>query len=72
MRDADLAKIGCLYLYDEMWNGQRIVSRNWVKQSLKPLIDAARPLSLWPISHRPHVGDSAAEVLEFLGASSTA
>lgn len=42
LRDADLAKIGYVYLHDGMWNGERIVSENWVKQSLKPLIDAFR------------------------------
>jgi CubicO group peptidase (beta-lactamase class C family) len=36
----DLAKIGYLYLHDGLWNGKRIVSREWVKQSLMPYIDA--------------------------------
>jgi CubicO group peptidase (beta-lactamase class C family) len=39
LRDADLAKIGYLYLHDGMWNGQRIVSHEWVQQSVAPFID---------------------------------
>src|SRR5580704_6157467 len=40
LRDADLAKIGYLYLHDGLWNGQRLVSHEWVQQSLTPFIDA--------------------------------
>ena len=40
LRTADLAKIGYLYLHDGMWDGQQIVSKDWVKQSLAPFIDA--------------------------------
>jgi CubicO group peptidase (beta-lactamase class C family) len=36
----DLAKFGYLYLHDGMWDGKQIVSRDWVKQSLTPFIDA--------------------------------
>ena len=36
----DLAKIGYLYLHDGNWNGKQIVSREWVKESLTPYIDA--------------------------------
>jgi CubicO group peptidase (beta-lactamase class C family) len=36
---ADLAKIGYLYLHDGMWDGRRIISKEWVKQSLTPLVD---------------------------------
>lgn len=36
---ADLAKIGYLYLHEGMWDGRQIVSREWVKQSLTPLVD---------------------------------
>jgi CubicO group peptidase (beta-lactamase class C family) len=32
----DLAKIGYLYLHNGMWDGQRIVSSEWVKESLTP------------------------------------
>ena len=35
-----LAKIGYLYLHDGVWDRQQIVSKNWVKQSLTPFIDA--------------------------------
>jgi CubicO group peptidase (beta-lactamase class C family) len=40
LRTTDLAKIGYLYLHDGMWDGQQIVSKDWVKQSLAPFIDA--------------------------------
>ncbi len=40
LRDADLAKIGYLYLNNGMWRGKRIVSQQWVKESLTPYIDA--------------------------------
>jgi CubicO group peptidase (beta-lactamase class C family) len=36
---ADLAKIGYLYLHDGVWGGERIVSKEWVRQSLTPFID---------------------------------
>jgi CubicO group peptidase (beta-lactamase class C family) len=36
----DLAKIGYLYLHDGMWDGKQIVSKDWVKQSLAPFIEA--------------------------------
>jgi CubicO group peptidase (beta-lactamase class C family) len=36
----DLAKIGHLYLRDGVWAGKRIVSQEWVKQSLTPYIPA--------------------------------
>ena len=35
-----LAKIGYLYLRDGVWDGKQIVSKDWVKQSLAPFIDA--------------------------------
>jgi len=40
LNGADLAKIGYLYLHDGMWNGKQIVSKEWVRQSLTPFIDA--------------------------------
>ncbi len=40
LRTTDLAKMGYLYLHDGMWDGQQIVSKDWVKQSLAPFIDA--------------------------------
>ena len=36
---ADLAKIGYLYLHDGVWDGKRIVSKEWVRQSLTPFVD---------------------------------
>jgi CubicO group peptidase (beta-lactamase class C family) len=38
----DLAKIGYLYLHDGNWDGKQIVSKEWVKESLTPYIDAER------------------------------
>jgi CubicO group peptidase (beta-lactamase class C family) len=40
LRTTDLAKIGYLYLHDGMWDGQQIVSKDWVKQSVAPFIEA--------------------------------
>src|ERR1700722_6818824 len=37
---AGLAKIGYLYLHDGVWDREQIVSKDWVKQSLTPFIDA--------------------------------
>jgi len=36
----DLAKIGDLYLHGGMWMGKRIVSTEWVKQSVTPITEA--------------------------------
>lgn len=36
----DLAKIGYLYLQDGIWDGTRIVSKEWIRRSLAPSIDA--------------------------------
>jgi CubicO group peptidase (beta-lactamase class C family) len=36
LNDSDVAKIGYLYLRDGMWDGQRIVSSEWVKESVTP------------------------------------
>jgi CubicO group peptidase (beta-lactamase class C family) len=36
LNGSDLAKIGYLYLQDGVWDGQRIVSSEWVKESLTP------------------------------------
>lgn len=40
LNGADLAKIGHLYLHDGLWDGKQIVSKDWVKESLAPYIDA--------------------------------
>jgi len=36
----DLAKIGYLYLHDGVWDGKQIVSKEWVKESVTPFIQA--------------------------------
>jgi len=40
LKNEGLAKIGYLYLHDGLWDGQQIVSKDWVKQSLAPATDA--------------------------------
>jgi len=40
LRTTDLAKVGYLYLSDGMWDGKQIVSKDWVKQSQGPFIEA--------------------------------
>ncbi len=40
LNSSDLAKIGYLYLHGGRWDGRRIVSEDWVKESLKPVVDA--------------------------------
>jgi CubicO group peptidase (beta-lactamase class C family) len=40
LNNAGLAKIGYLYLHGGAWDGRQIVSKDWVKQSLTPYIDA--------------------------------
>jgi CubicO group peptidase (beta-lactamase class C family) len=40
LNGADLAKLGFLYLHDGTWDGRRIISHEWVAQSLTPWIDA--------------------------------
>jgi CubicO group peptidase (beta-lactamase class C family) len=39
LNGADLAKIGYLYLHDGIWSGKRLVSKDWVRQSVTPSID---------------------------------
>ena len=36
LRPRDMAKIGQLYLQDGMWNGNRIISKNWIQKSIEP------------------------------------
>jgi len=43
LNGSDLAKIGYLYLQDGAWDGQRIVSSEWVKESLKPYFQTDEP-----------------------------
>jgi CubicO group peptidase (beta-lactamase class C family) len=43
LNGGDLAKIGYLYLHDGMWDGQRIVSSEWVKESLTPYFQTDEP-----------------------------
>lgn len=40
---SDLAKIGYLYLNDGMWDGRRIVSSKWVKESVTPYLQTDEP-----------------------------
>jgi hypothetical protein len=40
LRAEDLAKIGVLYLNDGRWNERRLMTSDWIKESLTPRIDA--------------------------------
>lgn len=40
LRSEDLAKIGQLYLHEGTWKGRRLISSEWVKESLTPRIAA--------------------------------
>jgi CubicO group peptidase (beta-lactamase class C family) len=40
LRTEDLAKIGLLYMKDGRWNGQQLMTSEWIKESLTPRIDA--------------------------------
>jgi Beta-lactamase len=55
LRPEDLAKIGFLYLHDGVWNGQRILSADWVTQSTTPSTDARRGMKYgflwWLVPH---------------------
>jgi CubicO group peptidase (beta-lactamase class C family) len=42
LRSEDMAKIGLLYLDNGMWDGQQIVSADWVRQSLSPQVQAGK------------------------------
>jgi len=39
LNGADLAKVGYLYLNGGIWEGKRLISDTWVRQSLTPAID---------------------------------
>jgi CubicO group peptidase (beta-lactamase class C family) len=43
LNGSDLAKIGYLYLHDGMWDRQRIVSSEWVKESVTPYFQTDEP-----------------------------
>lgn len=40
LRSEDLAKIGLLYLNDGVWEGRRLVSSEWIRESVTPRISA--------------------------------
>jgi CubicO group peptidase (beta-lactamase class C family) len=43
LNGSDLAKIGYLYLHDGMWDSTRIVSSEWVKESVTPYFQTDEP-----------------------------
>ena len=43
LNGSDLAKIGYLYLHDGVWDGKRIVSSEWVKESVTPYFQTDEP-----------------------------
>jgi len=70
LRGEDLAKLGYLYLHDGLWNGKRIVSSDWVKQSVTPRIDAEWGMKYgykWWLFPRKDSGDSVWMCLGFGG-----
>jgi CubicO group peptidase (beta-lactamase class C family) len=40
LSNGDLAKIGYFFLHLGEWNGRRIVSEEWIKESVSPIVDA--------------------------------
>lgn len=44
LEDTDLAKIFYLFLMDGNWNGQQLVTKEWVKESVAPSIPVGRGL----------------------------
>jgi CubicO group peptidase (beta-lactamase class C family) len=57
LRPHDLAKIGDMFLHNGVWNGQQIVPRDWVRQSIAVSTDARLGLKYgfqwWLIPHGP-------------------
>jgi beta-lactamase family protein len=55
LRREDLAKIGYLYMHDGVWNGRRIVSSEWVKDSVTTHADTRKGVKYgyfwWLIPH---------------------
>lgn len=43
LKAEDLAKIGSLFLNNGKWNGEQIVSENWVKESTSPIVNDVNP-----------------------------
>ncbi len=57
LRPHDLAKIGDMFLHNGVWNGQQIVPRDWVRQSISVSTDARLGLKYgfqwWLVPHGP-------------------
>ena len=43
LKAEDLVKIGSLFLNNGKWNGEQIVSENWVKESTSPIVRDVNP-----------------------------
>jgi CubicO group peptidase (beta-lactamase class C family) len=71
LRPLDLAKIGKLYLQGGVWNGERIVRGEWVKQSVSPSTDARAGMKYgfqwWLIPYGPNPDELAWAALGFGG-----
>jgi CubicO group peptidase (beta-lactamase class C family) len=50
LNGSDLAKIGYLYLHDGVWNGARIVSSDWIKESVTPYSQTNEPPLMYGFS----------------------
>ena len=57
IKSRDLAKLGCLYTNDGIWEGQRIVSEEWIEQSTTKYITTREDRGygyLWHVYRRKH------------------
>lgn len=48
LRPRDMAKLGQLYLQKGVWNGERIISQEWVEASAQESITLPSPENPWP------------------------
>lgn len=51
MRPRDMAKFGFLFLNNGVWRGNRIIPRDWVRDSFTPHMSTGVPAPLWETSY---------------------
>jgi hypothetical protein len=60
MKPRDMAKIGYLYLNNGLWDGKRIISSQWIKESTRKHVDTPGPYSYgyhwWRVSPDIYLG----------------
>lgn len=54
LRPRDMAKFGYLYLNDGVWNGERVISKEWIEDSTRE--HAAIPYASWVRDHGDRYG----------------